>query len=509
MNADSEWDVVIVGSGFGGSINALRLAQAGKRVLVLERGQEWQPADFPRDTRDTDRLLWRHPRRRSAQGLYDVRFFSGIGVVAASGVGGGSLVYASIHIRPDAEVFENERWPAAIRRATLDPYYDKVAQMLGISPVPAALALKKREVFLKAAHEIDRTTFDPDQAVDWNRCVHCAECEFGCVHGAKNTLDFNYLAQARQAGAEIRARASVSRVEPAAGGSYRVHYENLAEGTPASVVGKRVVLSAGTLGTNEILLRSRGNLQRLSPCLGRGFSGNGDFLGSIQGSAEDLRPWHGPDVTSVMRFTNAQPPFTLAAPSFSRPAMEVLASLGQTSPRWLRPFAGLIWPWLNQLLPLAMRFGALAHPSSLPMPHAGPPERMTNLFAIGRDNANGLLSLKKDRLDITWDYARENADLVKGMLNAMTQLGGAYGGRFAPLVTWEAFRRILTVHPLGGCALSDTPETGVVSPTGEVHGHAGLFVADGSVIPAAIGFHPVMTISAIAERIAENVIASF
>jgi cholesterol oxidase len=117
--------------------------------------------------------------------------------------------------------------------------------------------------------------------------------------------------------------------------------------------------------------------------------------------------------------------------------------------------------------------------------------------------------LKRGRLDIEWDYARENRDLTDAMLVAMQQAGDCYSGTAAPLITWGMFGKILTVHSLGGCALSDSPAQGVVSARGEVHGHPGLFIADGSVIPAAIGFHPVMTISALSELIAEAVVKSF
>lgn len=517
--SERHFDAVIVGSGFGGAINALRLAQAGRSVLVLERGRRWPPAEFPRDVKDTDRLFWRYPRRASSRGLFDVRFFSGVAVVAASGVGGGSLVYANIHIRPDPIVFDDPRWPASITRATLDPYYDRVAAMLGVSPVPAGRDLTKRNRFVTACRELGRDVFDPDQAVSWDdpgvpgraACTFCTECEFGCTFGAKNTLDFTYLAEAEKLGAVIETGANVSHVEPVPDG-YRVHHRDVASGTAGSVVGARVVLSAGTMGTNEILMRSRDaarTLPKVSAMLGQGFSGNGDFLGNIEKSAHDLEPWVGPDVTSVMRCFDAAPEFTMAAPTFNRATMAVLASMGQPRVGWLRPLAPLVWPFMGTLMPLAFRMGLLSRPSRLPARNAGDPARMTNLFAIGRDNANGRMRLKRDRLEIDWKYARENRELVDRMTTVMNQVGAAYGGAFAPLITWNLFRRIITVHPLGGCRLAERPETGVVSTRGEVHGYPGLFIADGSVIPTAIGFHPVMTISALSESIADAVVASY
>src|SRR5579871_4747810 len=191
------FDAVVVGAGFGGSINALRLAQAGKSVLVLERGRRYEPGGFPREVRDVDQLLWRYPTHPQAQGLYDVRFFSGIGAVVASGVGGGSLIYANIHIRPDPVVFEDPRWPRGINRDFLNPYYDRVRDELHIAPLPEDIKLPKRDAYRGAARQAGREIFDPDQAVSWKTspgpgrqaCQLAAQCEFGCPYGAKNTLD--------------------------------------------------------------------------------------------------------------------------------------------------------------------------------------------------------------------------------------------------------------------------------------------------------------------------------
>lgn len=516
MSGNGErFDAVVIGSGFGGSISALRLAEAGRSVLVLERGRRYSRETFPRDVTDVERLFWDYPRRRGFRGLYDVRFLSGIGTVVASGVGGGSLIYANIHIRPDAAVFDDPRWPRSVNRAALEPYYDRVAAMLGIAPVPEEIRLAKRGAFREAARQAGRPIFDPDQAVAWTEppgegrqaCQLLTQCEFGCPVGAKNTLDFTYLARAEGLGTQVRPGHHVTGVEPASGGGYRVRFRDVQTGEPGAAIGRQVVLAAGTLGTNQILLESRDRartLPNLSRRLGQGYSGNGDFLGSIQKSRSDLDPWTGPDVTSVIRYDEHRPPFTMAAPTFNREVMEVLAALGQPRPRWwLSPLAPLLWRCLDRLIPWAFRSGLLSRPRGRPAEGAGPPGRMTNLFAIGRDNANGVVRLRGRGIDIRWDFAGENRQLVSGMTDAMREVAEAYGGTFAPLASWDLFRKIITVHSLGGCALSDTPDRGVVSPEGEVHGYPGLFVADGSVIPTAIGFHPAMTIAAVSERIAE------
>ena len=167
MTAPPVYDVAVVGSGFGRSISALRCAERGRSVVVLERGRRYQPEDFPRDVRDVDALLWRHLRRPAATGLYDVRFFSGLAAVVASGVGGGSLIYANIHVRPDPIVFEDSRWPAGTDRATLEPYYDRVEARDRFGARTRYLRLPKRDAFRQAGLQLGHEVFDPDEAVIW------------------------------------------------------------------------------------------------------------------------------------------------------------------------------------------------------------------------------------------------------------------------------------------------------------------------------------------------------
>ncbi len=519
MSSEHErYDAVVIGSGFGGSITALRLAEAGHSVIVLERGRRYLPGEFPRNVADVDRLFWRYPRRANARGLFDVRFFSGLGAICASGVGGGSLIYANIHIRPDAVVFDDPRWPAGVTRTQLDPYYKKVAERFRVQPLPEEISLPKRDAFRRAAAQLNREVFDPDMAVSWvspdepgrAACALLAECEFGCNVGAKNTLDFTYLRDAERLGAIIKPNSFATCISPSSTG-YEVRFRNLDTGNEQRVHASRVVLSAGTLGTNELLLRCRNEhrtLPNISRQLGRGYSANGDFLGSIQNAKDDLQPWHGPDVTSVMKYFEIEPGFTLAAPTFNRPVMNELAYLGRRAPpTWLHLLGPILWRFMPDLLPLAFKRGWIgkskgAHDSS-------DASHLTNLFAIGRDNANGTLELRRSRLDVTWNYQAENSALIQRMLDAMSDIARAYGGTVATIPTWNIFKRPITVHSLGGCAMADTRDEGVVSTDGEVFGYPGLFIADGSVIPTSIGFHPVMTICAIAERTAANLVDSF
>lgn len=268
--------------------------------------------------------------------------------------------------------------------------------------------------FWKAAAQIGQRVFDPDEAVSWpehgdgnaaavvkgeeGTCGFLAQCELGCPRGAKRSMDRTYLAQAERLGVQVRTGALVSHVGPVRGG-YAVFCRSVATGEAYTVSGRRVVLAAGTLGTNEILLRSygqSGTLPRLSSTWAMGSRPTGTyFLGSIQNSATDLDPSHGPDVTSVMRFFDASPGF-MATPTFSAPVMRVLASFGQPTGKWFRPVGGTLWRALPCPLPLAFSSGLLARPAILPSPNRGDPRRMTNLFCIGRDNAGGQLRLERN-----------------------------------------------------------------------------------------------------------------
>ena len=160
----------------------------------------------------------------------------------------------------------------------------------------------------------------------------------------------------------------------------------------------------------------------------------------------------------MIRYFDSPPQFTMAAPTFSKPVMTALASLGQPKIGWLSALSPILWPLMKRVLPWIFQNGWLSRPMAGPGRSAVDPAHMTNLFAIGRDNADGVISLHRNRLDITWEYARENAELVRKMLIAMQEIADAYGGTFAPLFTWEVFRRIISVHSLGGCRLSEVPE---------------------------------------------------
>jgi cholesterol oxidase len=530
---EDSYDAIVVGSGFGGAIASLRLAEHGQRVLLLERGRTYETFDFPRDPFDGPRLLWRRPERPAWRGLYDLRLHSGIATLTASGLGGGSLIYANVLLRPDARVFD-ERWPAGFDLEGLAPEYERVEAMIGPGPLPTTVALVKDAAMTAAARRMGRTDdlVHPPLSIDWPDahgagCQLVAECEFGCRFGAKRSLDRTYLVAARAAGAELRSDTEVQAIEPRAGG-YRIHALDLETGDRLRIDARRVVLAAGTLGTARLLLRARDVhrlLPKLSPRLGFGFSGNGDFIGLIRGVDEALEPWRGPDVTAVLRSFDDGPGFTVATPTYNHAVMAALVGSAGAAPGPIARIGPWLWPHLDTLVP-----GLVSGPGAWLMKgllgaagdgstggHDGvtldprrDPARATAVFAIGRDSSSGRIVLRgrrKRRLDVEWAYEQDNKSLIGAMTRTLTELARAYGGELVLSPTWNLARRTLTVHPLGGCAIADSPAGGVVSPDGVVHGYPGLFVADGSVIPTSIGFHPALTIGAVAERIARTIVA--
>jgi cholesterol oxidase len=325
-----DYDVVVIGSGFGGAVCAFRLATAGLRVLVLERGRRWVPETYPR--RLEDPWLWDATQPARLHGWFDIRRFPGMTVVQGAGVGGGSLVYANISIEARPDTFHSG-WPAEISYDALEEHYRAAGTMLDVQQVPGTQWPERTRLLQEAALKsgyADRfrlldlaVRFDPAwnydlpdphdarhskrspnaQGVTQGTCVHLGNCDIGCDVQAKNTLDLNYLAGAEARGAEIRPLHLVRLVKPA-GGGYTVQYDEIVGETltPGQVTGGIVILAAGSLGSTELLLRSReqGALPNLSPRLGRGWSSNGDFLTPALHFTRNVAPTRGPTITSAI-----------------------------------------------------------------------------------------------------------------------------------------------------------------------------------------------------------------
>ncbi len=536
------YGAIVIGSGYGGSIVAARLAAAGHDVCVLERGKEWPIGSFPDDPDEVTGELRCH---ENPLGLYDYQAGEDLDVFSGNGLGGTSLVNANVAIRPDPSVFDHARWPAAIQdaaaRGELAAYFDRAAAMLRVaapSAVVAALAKYRAHAKAAAARRAALTplslavNFDGidgqpnEHGVPQRRCTMCGDCITGCNVGAKNSLPMNYLPLARRHGAEIYTRIEVRCVLPAPGGGYHVvALDRSREArSPAEIVlhARVVVLAAGSLGSTGLLLASRDRGLRVSRRLGHHFSSNGDQLGLGYnndeptgvlgfGSRYQSGPVTsvGPTITAAVEYTHGSPAhrfliqdgaFPLA---FVAPARALGAALdltgGDDTDTGGVDAAREIGRVMRDLVGRDPR-GALNHS----MIYLG----------IGHDGADGRIVLDhRGRPRVLWGALRDRP-LASEMDRAMRELTAALGGTYLkrPRVTKLFPANPITVHPLGGCPMGNDADAGVVDHAGRVFDpdgargavHDGLFVADGAVIPTSLGVNPFMTISALAERIADH-----
>jgi cholesterol oxidase len=553
LSLDTHYDAIVVGSGFGGSVTAYRLAEAGKRVLILERGRPYPPGSFTRSPYRARESFWDPPR--GLVGMYHYWSFRGIDALVSAGLGGGSLIYANVFIRKDERWFVQEDlqdggyefWP--VNRAELDPHYDRVEEMIGLQEFPVDhepyASTPKTIAFKEAATELGLRHFHPKLGVTFanpgrppvpgeaiveeipnlhgrtrTTCQMSGECDVGCNFGSKNTLDYNYLTHAQHHGAEIRTLADVRRFEPREGGGYTVHYADLDAGAPeapptVTLTCDHLVLSAGTLGTTNLLLRNRAVLPGLSKKIGTRFCGNGDLLTLILNTSRvtDGRreprivdPGYGPVITTTAHIPGAEDGgqgrgFYLQDAGYPQHLAWVLHVLSAPKQlwRWREGATHLVKNWIKG----SPDTDVTAHLADLMLPSelssGGLP-----LLSMGRDIPDGRMYLRDGRLDLDWNR-KASADYFQRVRNVSRDMAGVLGGRFADNPIWF-LKRVITVHPLGGAPMGRTREEGVVDAYGNVFGHPGLHVADGSVMPGPTGPNPSFTIAALADRFADQII---
>jgi cholesterol oxidase len=507
------YDAIVVGSGFGGGIAACRLAAAGKRVCVLERGRRFGRDDFPDRPEQAPGMLWHADANPG--GLFDVRLMKDLVVISASGVGGGSLVYANVQLRAPADVFARG-WPAAISRQELDPWYTRTEEALQPVPTPAEPELPKVEAYAamgrRAGREADllplavhfgESREHPFSGVAQEGCQNLGRCDLGCPLHAKNTVDITYIARAESDGAEIYPLHLAERIDPPAeaGGEWRISFRVLDSGEKGSVGAPIVVLAAGTVGSPRLLLRNRRRLANLSPALGSRFSGNGDALGiAFDPQASDVkgaRHDYGPVMTSKLDYTDDR---RLIVADGGLPAnFGVLLDVA----REVKVIRG--WRrWLLRGRRLLVRAGFTdlsMHPRELHLDERAPNTDSLVFLMIGRDAADGQMRLTPlfRRFDISW--SRAGSEQLFGELER-TAKELAEAAEATPFYALEGgpLGQFMTVHPLGGCPMADDPAQGVVDDSGKVHGYSGLHVLDGSIVPTALGVNPSKTIAALAER---------
>src|SRR5580704_9554319 len=538
----NSYDIVVIGSGYGGAITAARLAAADLNpqpsICILERGKEWQPGEYPEAPLDVAAQI---RGDLNPLGLYELLNYPDISVIKGSGLGGTSLINANVAIVPDEAVFQQFSWPSAIQYNDLLPYYDRARTVLAANPHPDALNLAKVKALNRRAVEIGTTAQALDIVVNFTidglnphgvpqkPCVNCGNCVTGCNVGAKNTLYMNYLPMAQQAGATILTQAKVEWLEKVAAGGWIIHgsYVKTGGGTENFTLNAgEVVLSAGALNTPEILLRSETHGLSVAPALGTKFSSNGDFFGLAynggyetdvlgynfaQKPATGDSPAPGPNIVGLVRYNGTLPESKrMAIEDFSFPSASVDAAKAVFA-----AIQGQDTVTGNEADQRARLLRDLdpkdrAHDPNGAMNH-------TMLYLVmGQDNARGLILFEKSLFDpdgkiqISWDQAGQQQIFTR-MNEELRRTAHALSASFISNPTWSFFklRHLITAHPLGGCPMGDDNLQGAVDVYGRVFAgdgsvHQGLYVTDGCIIPSALGVNPFLTISALTERFVER-----
>jgi cholesterol oxidase len=538
------YDAVVVGSGYGGGVAASRLARMGYSVAVLERGEEIHPGEFPDTPAEAlaqSQISGDAGHIGKSTGLYDLHVGAEINVLVGCGLGGTSLINANVALEADPRLFNDPVWPAGLQDRDLASGYELARAMLKPRPYPNDgkdwPTVNKLHAMEAAARRLGRPLDLPPLNVSFEAgyntagvwqpaCNLCGDCCSGCNTGAKSTTLMNYLPDAAAFGAEIFCALRVRSLTARDGGGWNVHYvpQGLGrEGFDAEepiVSADIVVLAAGTLGSTEILLRSRERGLSLSEKLGSRFSGNGDVLAF--GYNND-RPIDGiglgtKSATYDWRTSSERPVGpTIAGLIDLRCTEDVEAGMVIEE--------GAIPGGIATFMPSVMAATAAALgddtdsgdyfrekarevESLVCGPYRGAVNNTQTFLVMSHDGAEGTMRLHEDRLQVNWPGVGDRPGFRKVAEN-LREAVAATGGTYVPNPIWtEAFKHdLVTVHPLGGCPMGDHAADGVVDGECRVYAgtsgsevHDGLYVCDGSVMPRSLGVNPLLTISAVAER---------
>ena len=577
------FDAIIIGTGFGGTIAATKLAAKGKKVMMLERGTFWVtpeklgqppvggkepiPVWAKKQNPPMPVQYWPRPDHRDGlldffasirsssnkDGLYQYSMFKQADILTASGVGGGSLIYSNVTLRPQAEVLQgiglnltDADYQAAYK--WMEDFRGKLNRVVTKIPLPGRdvsnltdddyLYLDRARALRDAAKissqklgiqmpweplDLSLVEYDPergaasDAAKNHTFCERQGRCILGCLPAARHTLNKTLYAKLLSdptKGVSLSPMAEVRDIKQIAGG-YEVRYRDHRDGNTKTLSAPMVFLAGGTLGSTEILLRSRdrGGL-KLTPKIGTHFSTNGDFGAFCVGTTKPVYTTRGPINTSGVHakfdglhihIEDAGIPEMLAAiTSTTIGVLDNFAQREALKARMKFAFVSMAMPDLRNFLP--------SLPDTYdPRSFETEAEMMANIFffnAMGVDDASGKFTLDNDKLKLDWDKKIGETPIFGKIENLLKSLSESMGGRYVPFPFWKGLgdKKLTVTHPLGGCPIAPTSFDGVVDelgrvfdgnkPAGSTDVYPGLFVVDGSAIPGALAINPTLTIAA-------------
>ncbi len=509
------YDVVVIGSGFGGSTTALRLTEKGYRVAVLEAGRRFDETTLPKTSWDVRSFFW--APKLGCTGIQRVSLLKDVMILSGAGVGGGSLVYANTLYEPLPPFYSDPQWGHITDwQAELAPFYDQAKRMLGVVPnptiTPSDEVMREVAVEMGVGHTFGPTPVgvlfsEPGVEVDdpffggagpaRRGCIECGECMTGCRHGAKNTLLKNYLYLAERGGAEVHPLTTVTAVRPRPGGGYAIDTER----TGAWLRKRRqtftatdVVFAAGTLGTQKLLhrMRDEGHLPHLSPRLGQLTRTNSEAILGARTFRKDADYTRGVAITSSFHpddHTHIEP----VRYGKGSNAMGLLTTALADGGGRVRPLT-----WLKEVI---------RHPAmflrNLSMRHWSE-QTIIALVMQTRDNSITCFTkrgLRGRRLTSEQGHGEPNPTWIPTGHDAVRRIAARIKG--FPGGGWnDVFNVPMTAHFLGGAPIGDSPDSGVIDPYHRAYGHPGLHVVDGTAVSANLGVNPSLTITAQAERAA-------
>lgn len=514
------FDYVIIGSGFGGSISAMRLTEKGYRVLVLERGKRFRDQDFPKTNWTFWKYLWAPPLR--CFGILQISPFKNVFVLHGSGVGGGSLGYANVLMPPDEQSFSQPGWKTPIDwKTVLAPHYETAKRMLGVTTNPRLWPAD--HVLKEIARELGREdsfrpvpvgTFfgEPGREVPdpffggagpaRSGCTHCGACMTGCRHNAKNTLVKNYLYFAEKGGAEVRAEAEVRDIRPLPpdqDARYEILYRRSTRyiAPMQRVRAKNVIVSSGALGTMRLLFRCRDvtrSLPRLSPRLGDKVRTNSEALLGATAREANIDYSKGVAITSIFSADDVTTIEPVRYPAGSS-LMKLLAGPMTNGKTTLQRFA-------QSLVEIARHLPDFLNVQF----RRGWAERTTILLVMQHEEnwihmrlGRGLFTFFRRNLVTKTDDQQSIPTQIEIGHQVARRFGQKTNGFAQGSINEGLFNIPITAHILGGVPFGKDADEGVIAANCEVHNYPGLFVVDGSIIPGNPGVNPSLTIAAMAE----------